>query len=68
MSARFNRSRRLVGVFRAPIVIAVLTLVGLLAALLLDEFGRYLSWVFVASPLVVCAWAWLRLRVSRHDT
>ena len=55
MTASFNRSRRVIGVFGAPIVIAVLTLAGLLAALLFDEFGRYFSWLAVASPLVVCA-------------
>jgi hypothetical protein len=68
MTASFKRSRRVIGVFGAPIVIAVLTLAGLLAALLFDEFGRYFSWLALASPLVVCAWARWRLRVSRHDT
>ena len=67
MTASSNRSRRIIGVFGAPMVIAVLTLAGLLAALLFDEFGRYFSWLAVASPLVVCAWAWWRLRVNRHD-
>jgi hypothetical protein len=67
MSAPINRARRLVGVFGAPIVIAILTLAGLLAALLFDEFGRYFSWVAVASPLVICTWAWLRFRAGRHD-
>jgi hypothetical protein len=66
MTASFNRSRRVIGVFGAPIVIAVLTLAGLLAALLFDEFGRYFSWLAVASPLAACAWAWWRLRVNRR--
>jgi hypothetical protein len=29
--------------------------------------GRYFSWLAVASPLAVCAWAWWRLRVNRRN-
>jgi hypothetical protein len=64
MSIHVNRSRRFIAVFGAPIVIAVLTLAGLLAARLFDDFGRYFCWLAVASPPVVCAWAWGRLRVG----
>jgi len=66
MSAQSKRSPRWVRVFGAPIVTAVLTLAGLLAALLFGETGRYLSWISVASPVLVCAWAWWRVRVSNQ--
>jgi len=64
MSAQSKRPLRWIRVFGAPIVIAVLTLAGLLAALLLGETGRYLSWISVASPIMICAWAWWRVRVG----
>ena len=40
MSAQSKRLRHWIRVFGAPIVIAVLTLAGLLAALLFGETGR----------------------------
>ncbi|WP_426434777.1 hypothetical protein [Bradyrhizobium genosp. P] len=49
-------------VFGAPIVVAMLTLCGLLAALLLGDLGRYFSWA-VAAPVAIVAWAWLRSRL-----
>jgi hypothetical protein len=64
MSAQSKRPRGWIRVFGAPIVIAVLTLAGLLAALLFGETGRYLSWISVASPIIICAWAWWRVRVG----
>jgi hypothetical protein len=64
MSLRTDRSRRWLRVFGAPIVIAALTLAGLLAALLYGDFGRYLSWITVALPVAISAWTWLRIRIS----
>jgi hypothetical protein len=68
MSAQSKRPRRWIRVFGAPIVIAVLTLAGLLAALLLGETGRYLSWISVASPIMICAWAWWRVRIGDNSS
>ena len=64
MSAQSKRPPRWIRVFGAPIVIAVLTLAGLLAALLFGETGRYLSWISVASPIMICAWAWWQVRIG----
>jgi hypothetical protein len=47
-------------VFGAPIVIGVLSIAGLLSALLLGEFGKYFSWVALAVPLVIAARAYVR--------
>jgi|GEM_PF-5339856 len=49
-------------VFGVPILVAALTLCGLLAALLLGDGGRYFSWLAVASPIAIVGWAWLRSR------
>ncbi|KWV58612.1 hypothetical protein AS156_34095 [Bradyrhizobium macuxiense] len=62
MTASSGRSQRWIAVFGAPIVLGVLSMVGLLAALLLGDVGRYLSWLMVGAPVLVIAWAWLRLR------
>ncbi|MBR0695014.1 hypothetical protein [Bradyrhizobium lablabi] len=62
MRAGPDRPPRWIRVFGAPIVVGGLSLSGLLAALLLGDFGRYFSWPTIAVPVVIVAWAWLRLR------
>jgi len=62
MTKRAERPRLWIRVFGAPIVIAVLSLTGLLSALLFGDFGRYLSWIAVGLPVLVCMRAWLGLR------
>lgn len=47
-------------VFGAPIVIGMLSLAGLLSALLAGDFGRYVSWFGVGLPVVIAAWAYWR--------
>lgn len=47
-------------VFGAPIAIGVLTLVGLLSALLAGDLGRYFSWFGVSLPIAIAAWAYWR--------
>jgi amino acid transporter len=67
MTGSTGRSPRWLSVFGAPILMAALTLIGLLAALMFGDFGRYLSWATVAVPVIVCLWTWLRVRMSsRH--
>jgi amino acid transporter len=68
MTGRTDRSPRWLGVFGAPILVAALTLTGLLAALMLGAFGRYLSWVTVAVPVIICLWTWLRVRISSRGS
>jgi hypothetical protein len=55
-------------VFGAPVLIAVLTMAGLLAGLLWGEGGRHVSWAGVGSPVVVAAWTWLRVRIRHRCT
>jgi hypothetical protein len=43
-------------VYGVPILIGLLSLSGLLSALLLDEAGRYFSWIAVGSPVILSAW------------
>ncbi|MCP3470306.1 hypothetical protein NLM33_08210 [Bradyrhizobium sp. CCGUVB1N3] len=54
------RSRPWLRVFVAPILIAAATSIGLLAALLWGEIGKYVAWVTVGLPVLVIPWAWLR--------
>jgi hypothetical protein len=54
------------GVFGGPIVIGVLSMAGLLSALLLGDGGRVFSWIAVGCPIAVSAWFWLRARRSAN--
>ncbi|MBW7968870.1 hypothetical protein [Bradyrhizobium sp. BR 10289] len=51
--------------FAAPIVLAVSTLTGLLAALLWETAGQYVAWVTVGAPVLVIAWVWVRRRSDK---
>ena len=44
-------------IFATPTLIALLSLVGLLAALLGDGMFDWVSWVGLAAPLVIVGWA-----------
>jgi hypothetical protein len=54
------RSVTWIDVFAVPIAIGLLAIAGLLTAPLFDRAGRIFSWAGVASPLLVCVWAFLR--------
>jgi hypothetical protein len=47
-------------VFGVPIIISLLSLTGLLSALLFGEIGRYFSWMAVGSPVILTAWLFVR--------
>jgi hypothetical protein len=47
-------------VFGAPIVIGVLSLAGLLSALLAGDPGRYFAWFALGVPLAIAARAYAR--------
>jgi hypothetical protein len=57
---QFKQARTWFGVFGIPIAIGVLTLAGLLSALLLGQPGRIFSWLAVGLPVAVSAWFLLR--------
>ncbi|WP_213737152.1 hypothetical protein [Bradyrhizobium sp. dw_411] len=52
-------------VYGVPIVVGLLSLSGLASALLLDETGRYFSWIAVGSPVFLVAWL-LTSRAARR--
>jgi hypothetical protein len=54
------------GVFGGPIIIGVMSLAGLLSALLLGDAGRVFSWLAVGCPIGVSAWFWFRARRSAN--
>ncbi|WP_051237517.1 hypothetical protein [Ottowia thiooxydans] len=47
-------------VWRMPLLLGVLTVFGLLLALLGDGTWRWASWLALASPVLVAAWFGLR--------
>jgi len=54
-------SRPLRRIWEVPLVLAVLTVAGLVSALFGDDLWDALSWATLAVPLVVAAWAiWIR--------
>jgi hypothetical protein len=61
MSKRMSSERpQWLRVYGAPIVIGVLSLAGLLSALLAGDLGRYFSWFGVGLPIAIAAWAYWR--------
>ena len=52
--------RTLWQVFRAPLLLALLSVVGLVAALVGDGLLDLLSWLTLGSTLLVIAWYWSR--------
>jgi hypothetical protein len=43
-------------VFGMPIIIGIVSLAGLMAALLLGEIAHYFSWIGVGLPVILVAW------------
>jgi hypothetical protein len=56
MTRQPRRPAKWLGVFGVPIAIGVLSMAGLLSALLYDGIGRIFSWIAVSSPVVVSVW------------
>ena len=65
MSANIS-AKRPVRVWTAPIILGVLTSVGLISALVSDDAGDVLAWVTLAAPVLVCCW--YAPRRSRNDS
>jgi hypothetical protein len=49
-------------IFRWPLLLAVLSLFGLISALVGDEVYDLLSWLSLAVPLLLVGVVWVRLR------
>jgi hypothetical protein len=47
-------------VYGAPLVIGVLSLAGLLTALLYEGAGRYFSWIALGTPIAISTWVFFR--------
>ena len=58
-----TRARSLRAVFAAPLVMCVLSLIGLVSALAGDGLADWLSWTALAAPVLAVAWAMRRRRV-----
>jgi hypothetical protein len=43
-------------VYGGPLLIGVLSIAGLLSALLSEGPGRYFSWIAVGTPIALAAW------------
>lgn len=60
---RYRMSRRqqsLLGIFRVPLLVGILSLAGLILALLIEGSGEWLVAITVACPLAVIVWAYRR--------
>ncbi|MFT3801559.1 MAG: hypothetical protein QM766_10105 [Burkholderiaceae bacterium] len=47
-------------VFRIPLLLGVLTIVGLVSALVGDDGWDLLSWLALLTPIAAAAWGWHR--------
>ena len=66
MHASLDRSRPWLRVFGVPILLGVLTTIGLLAALIWAGVGKYIAWVTVGAPVAIVCWVWLRRRLEKR--
>lgn len=55
-------------VWGVPAALGLLSLVGLVAALVADGLGDAVSWVALALPAVVCLRGWLASKPSPSDS
>lgn len=60
MSAARNRHRTISEIFVWPLVVGVLSLIGLVAALIGDGLWDAVSWATLLPPVAVVIWAWTR--------
>jgi len=49
-------------IFRWPLLLTLLSVLGLLSALIGDEFYDLLSWLSLGVPLVLIGVVWIRMR------
>jgi hypothetical protein len=47
-------------VYGGPLLLGVLSIAGLLAALLSEGAGRYFSWLALGAPVAITAWFFAR--------
>ena len=47
-------------VYGGPLLLGVLSVAGLLTALLSEGAGRYFSWISVGAPIAITAWFFAR--------
>jgi hypothetical protein len=55
-------------IWGAPIALGVLSLVGLVAALVADGLGDVVSWVALAVPAAICLRGWLASKPASSDS
>ena len=55
-----NTRQTNVQVWVMPIIIGLLSTIGLIAALLADGYADILSWLSLSIPVYVILWFWLR--------
>jgi hypothetical protein len=55
-------------IFRWPLALGVLSLFGLLSALVGDQVYDLLSWLSLGIPLVLLGVVWLRMRNARKPS
>ncbi|MET0336232.1 MAG: hypothetical protein ABW063_00570 [Caulobacter sp.] len=53
-----SKRHSLLNAYVAPLIIALVSIVGLVAALVADGPGDWTSWIALAAPVAVVVWAW----------
>lgn len=53
-------------VYGSPLAIGMLSLAGLLAALMFEGAGRYFSWIALGTPIAAAVWALFRRKRDRN--
>ncbi|HSX72274.1 MAG TPA: hypothetical protein VLF16_15185 [Pseudomonas sp.] len=53
-------------IFRWPLLLALLSLFGLIAALVGDDIYDLLSWLTLGVPLLLIGVVWVRLKATRQ--
>jgi len=55
-----NERTRPVSIWRAPIILFIISLVGLFSALIADGWGDVVSWLSLAVPVLVIFYYWVK--------
>lgn len=65
-SARPSRGHSLFGIFAVPVILAVVSIVGLLSALIGDDTWNMVSWATLSVPIALIGWLTWAERINAN--